>query len=70
MKGAVFYKNIRKKQRFAKKVCRDPEILQEICEQIEVCEGLCRPLTEQQIEELAQLSLAQIGHRLWTHKFA
>lgn len=65
-----YEKSISKKKQLARKFCKQSAEREELIDQIEVCEGLCCPLSENQIMELAQLSLAQMQRAIRNHKFA
>nr|DAU18332.1 MAG TPA: hypothetical protein [Bacteriophage sp.] len=56
---------IRKKQSFARQICKNPIIQSELCDQIEICEDLKVSLSDTEIEELSRMSL--VGMQNWLH---
>lgn len=75
-----FIERVKKKQRIATKIFQKmyteeeqkqkEKILNEVLEQIEVCEGLCRPVTENEIREwLNSDNVIQMSRKVRNHKF-
>lgn len=61
---------IKRKQRFAKRISPNEDMKREICEQIEICEQLGRPVSETQISEWVNLTINSMLCRVHSHKFA
>lgn len=56
---------IRKKQSFARQICKNPIIQSELCDQIEICEDLKVSLSDTEIRMLAQMTPIKMQN--WLH---